>query len=167
MFFKTLKVAIFVCKRSKVEFNSAFSFAFFSCQDERLLMRKRLGKGIFRPHQRMRDLWFSICGFFGLFQINIRQKASLCFLVFLERRISITIYVKAMWFYATEIFLVRFSSLCLHLFHFVNISLCVTHDVRRVSLYASVLISRAETSFLLPEVTVLSCSITGFRTCYL
>ena len=58
-------------------------------------MRKRLGKGIFRPHQRMRDLWFSICGFFGLFQI-IRQKASLYWLVFLERRISITVYLKAM-----------------------------------------------------------------------
>ena len=29
-------------------------------------MRKRLGKGIFSPHQRMRDLWFSICGFFGI-----------------------------------------------------------------------------------------------------
>jgi len=84
---------------------------------------------------------------------------------FLERRISITIYVKAMWFYATQIFLVRFSSLCLHLFHFVNISLCVTHDVRRDSLYANVLISRAESSFLLPEVTVFSCSITGFCTC--
>lgn len=61
-------------------FNSAFCFAFFSCQDERLLMSKRLGKGVFRPHQRMRDLWFSISGF-GLFQI-IRQKASLYWLVF-------------------------------------------------------------------------------------
>ena len=50
-------------------FNSAFCFAFFSCQDERLLMRKRLGKGIFRLHQRMRDLLFSICGFFGLFKL--------------------------------------------------------------------------------------------------
>ena len=55
-----------------------------------------------------------------------------------------------------------------HLFYFVYISSCVTHDVRRAfqfSLYASVLICRAETLFLLTEVTVVSCSITGFCTC--
>ena len=58
------------------------------------------------------------------------------------------------------------------LVRFVYMSRCVTHDVRRralvkFSLHASVLICRAETSFLLIEAVVLSCSCNCFFFCVL
>ena len=76
-------------------------------------------KGNFRRYQRTRDFrlrFFRIVSNFALLA------------GFLEKRISIALFGQAMWFCETEIILVRFSSLCLYLFHRVYI-----HGVSRTA----------------------------------
>ena len=113
---------------------------FLVAKKKSYIHKREIGKGNFRRHQRTHDFRLS---FSGLFQI-IRHRASLYWHVFLERRISIAFFCQTMWFYETEIILVRFSSLCFHLFHLVYILPCATHGFRS----ADVLICRAETSYI-------------------
>ena len=83
----------------------------------------------------------------------------------LERLISIALFCQDHVILSDKRFSCDFLRFCLHCFHFVYISRCVTHGVRRapvkISLPASVLVCRAETSVLVNEVTVLWCSING------
>lgn len=91
--------------------------------------KRKIGEGNFRRHQRTRNFRLRV---FDRIVSNYSPESFALLACFLERRISIAFFCQAMWFCETEIILVRFSSLCCHLFHRVYISLCVSHGVRRV-----------------------------------
>ena len=122
----------------------------------------------FRRDFGIRDVWPSNIYFFLQNFLDYSTKSFSLLACQSKRVISIAFFIKAMRFHKTETIFVR------DLLHFVSIffpisvysSRCVTHGVRRapvkILLHAGVLICRAETSVLVNEVTVLSCSITGF-----
>ena len=110
-------------------------------------------------------LAFADCHFSKFCQ-TIRQKCLVYWLFRWKGLFEKQFYVNAMWFYETEIIFVDFLRFVDISFHFVYIPRCVTHSVQRapvkISFHTSVLICKAETSVLVNEITVLSCSITGF-----
>ena len=147
-------MAIFACTKSNVKlFTFPFFFlAFPSYQDEQLFTNKRW---IYYDAPTCSGE-LKNCNF--LVKLVVISVAITEFVSFSEslallacqpkRLISLVFSIKAMWFYKPEIIFMRFSSFCRQFFHFVCISRCVTHGVRRtpvkISLQASVLIFRAE-----------------------